>query len=98
MFFALTTRPFLSRPSAPTEVIVLENTLDGIIFPQDEIMKISIFAREHGIKLHLDGARLWHVVAEKAIPIKDLCSPFDSVNMCFSKGLGAHFFHSSHIL
>ena len=38
--------------------------------------------------MHLDGARIWHVAAETATPIKELCDPFDSVSLCFSKGLG----------
>ncbi|KAK0456306.1 pyridoxal phosphate-dependent transferase [Armillaria borealis] len=75
--------------SAPTEVISLENTLNGTIFPQDEIIAISKFARSHDIKTHLDGARLWHVAVETGLSMKELCDPFDSVSLCFSKGLGA---------
>ena len=74
--------------SAPTEVISLENTLNGTIFPQDEIVAISDFAHSKGVKMHLDGARLWHVAIETATPMKELCDPFDSVSLCFSKGLG----------
>lgn len=74
--------------SAPTHVIVLENTLNGAIFPQEEIIKVSEFARKEGIKMHLDGARLWHVAAETGTSMEDLCNPFDSVSLCFSKGLG----------
>jgi len=74
---------------APTKVVALENTLNGTIFPQDEIVAISNFAHSHGIKMHLDGARIWHVAIESQTPIKTLCDPFDSVSLCFSKGLGA---------
>ena len=74
--------------SAPTCVIALENTLNGSIFPQGEIIKISDFARREGIAMHLDGARLWHVAAETGTSMKELCDPFDSVSLCFSKGLG----------
>ncbi len=38
--------------------------------------------------MHLDGARIWHVAAETGTPLKELCDPFDSVSLCFSKGLG----------
>jgi len=76
--------------SAPTRVIALENTLHGTIFPQEEIINISEFARKEGIKMHLDGARLWHVAAETGTSIKELCDPFDSVSLCFSKGLGEY--------
>ncbi|KAI0374394.1 hypothetical protein BV20DRAFT_961545 [Pilatotrama ljubarskyi] len=75
--------------SAPTEVISLENTLNGTIFPQDEIVRISDYAHSVGVKMHLDGARLWHVAAETGTSMKELCAPFDSVSLCFSKGLGA---------
>jgi len=74
---------------APTEVVALENTLNGTIFPQEEIIAISEFVHSHGKKMHLDGARLWHVAAETEVPLKELCDPFDSVSLCFSKGLGA---------
>lgn len=74
---------------APTSVISLENTLDGTIFPLSEVRKISAFARENNIKIHLDGARLWEAVAANAGTLKEYCALFDSVNLCFSKGLGA---------
>lgn len=74
---------------APVELISLENTLNGTIFPQDEIIRISEFARKNNLKMHLDGARIWHVAAETGTPISELCAPFDSVSLCFSKGLGA---------
>ncbi|KAF9055494.1 hypothetical protein BDZ89DRAFT_1056072 [Hymenopellis radicata] len=75
--------------SAPTAVISLENTLNGTIFPQDEIIAISKFARSQDVNMHLDGARLWHVAAETGKSMEELCEPFDSVSLCFSKGLGA---------
>ncbi|KAJ7225742.1 pyridoxal phosphate-dependent transferase [Mycena pura] len=74
---------------APTEVVALENTLNGTIFPQDEIIAISEHVHSLGKKMHLDGARVWHVIAETETPLKELCDPFDSVSLCFSKGLGA---------
>ncbi|EJD55442.1 hypothetical protein AURDEDRAFT_109769 [Auricularia subglabra TFB-10046 SS5] len=75
--------------TAVTRVISLENTLNGTIFPQEEIVAISEYAHSVGVLMHLDGARLWHVAAETGTPLRELCAPFDSVNMCFSKGLGA---------
>jgi threonine aldolase len=47
--------------AAPTAVVSLENTLNGTIFPQEEIVKIKEGLQPLGIKLHLDGARLWNV-------------------------------------
>ncbi|KAJ8084274.1 hypothetical protein PM082_003042 [Marasmius tenuissimus] len=74
---------------AETAIVSLENTLNGTIFPQEEIVAISDYARSQNVKMHLDGARLWHVAAETGTPLEELCRPFDSVSLCFSKGLGA---------
>lgn len=75
--------------TAPTKVISLENTLGGTIMPIEEIRKISEFARQHGIKMHLDGARLWNASAATDVTIKEYCQYFDTVSLCISKGLGA---------
>lgn len=80
--------PLTTFDRAPTRVIAVENTLNGSIFPQEEILAISAFAKSEGIKMHLDGARLWHVAAETGTTLEELCRPFDSVALCFSKGLG----------
>lgn len=79
---------------APTRIVSLENTLSGTILPQEEILTIrkgldELKAQGHDIKLHLDGARLWNVSAATGKSMKELCEPFDSVSLCFSKGLGA---------
>ncbi|KAF2433398.1 aromatic amino acid beta-eliminating lyase/threonine aldolase [Tothia fuscella] len=73
----------------PTTVISLENTLNGNIMPLEEVKKISAFARENGVIMHLDGARLWEAVAAGAGELKEYCSYFDTASLCFSKGLGA---------
>lgn len=75
--------------AAPTKVISLENTLHGTLMPIEEIARISAFAKENNIKLHLDGARLWNAAAETGISIKEYCSYFDSVSLCLSKSIGA---------
>ena len=75
--------------ACPTKVISLENTLRGIIMPLDEVRRISAFAREHDIKMHLDGARLWEVAAAGAGSLSEYGKCFDSISLCFSKGLGA---------
>jgi threonine aldolase len=80
----------------PTRVITLENTFRGIIMPLSETRRICEFAHQNGIKVHLDGARLWEAVTAGAQSpearislLKEYCSLFDTVTMCFSKGLGA---------
>ncbi|KAK3695124.1 pyridoxal phosphate-dependent transferase [Podospora appendiculata] len=75
--------------TCPTRVISLENTLNGLIMPLAEVKRIAAFAREHGIRLHLDGARLWEVVAAGGGSLSDFAAHFDTVSLCFSKGLGA---------
>ncbi|MBI3586161.1 MAG: aminotransferase class I/II-fold pyridoxal phosphate-dependent enzyme [Ignavibacteriales bacterium] len=75
-----------------TSLICLENTHNsggGTIYPLDEIKSISAFAKTRGISLHLDGARLWNVWAATGIHPKEYAQYFDSVAVCFSKGLGA---------
>ncbi|KAF2831678.1 hypothetical protein CC86DRAFT_282881 [Ophiobolus disseminans] len=75
--------------ACPTRVISLENTLNGAVMPLSEVRRISAWAREHGIIMHLDGARLWEAVAAGAGTLKEFCAEFDSISLCFSKGLGA---------
>jgi threonine aldolase len=75
-----------------TRVICVENTHNragGTIFPIEEIKKISAFCKEHGIIFHLDGARLWNASVATGIPVTEWAQYFDSVSVCFSKGLGA---------
>lgn len=50
---------------APTRLISLENTLSGMVFPQEEIEKIAAVAKEHDLLMHLDGARIWEAAAKK---------------------------------
>ncbi len=76
----------------PTALICLENTHNragGTIYPLEEIQKIARLARKRGIRLHLDGARLWNASVATGISLKEYCQYFDSVSLCFSKGLGA---------
>ena len=75
----------------PTRLISLENTLGGTILPLKDCLEISQWAHAQTppIHMHLDGARLWEAVAAGAGALKEYCACFDSVTMCFSKGLGA---------
>ncbi|KAI9709370.1 MAG: hypothetical protein M1820_003490, partial [Bogoriella megaspora] len=75
--------------ACPTKVISLENTLGGTILPLEECQRISAWAKERGILMHLDGARLWEACAAGAGSLEEYCACFDSVSLCFSKGLGA---------
>ena len=75
----------------PTRLISLENTLAGTILPLKDCQELSQWAHAQTptIHMHLDGARLWEAVAAGAGSLKEYCACFDSVTMCFSKGLGA---------
>ncbi len=78
--------------SVRTRLICLENTHNrggGRIYPLDKIEAIGEWARKQQLKMHLDGARLWNAVAATGIPEKTWADSFDSVSVCFSKGLGA---------
>ncbi|MEK9137795.1 MAG: low-specificity L-threonine aldolase [Bacteroidota bacterium] len=75
-----------------TRLICIENTHNragGTIIPMATIKEIHALARNEGIRLHLDGARLWNASAETGISPKEYASYFDSVSVCLSKGLGA---------
>eukprot|EP00002_Diphylleia_rotans_P016434 TRINITY_DN3198_c0_g2_i2.p1 TRINITY_DN3198_c0_g2~~TRINITY_DN3198_c0_g2_i2.p1 ORF type:complete len:349 (+),score=73.02 TRINITY_DN3198_c0_g2_i2:50-1096(+) len=70
-------------------VIALENTIGGLVMPIEEIQCISEYAKSKNMKMHLDGARLWNANVKTGISIKEYCQYFDTVSLCFSKGLGA---------
>ncbi len=75
-----------------TRLICLENTHNrggGSIWPMELIGEITALAEERHLSMHLDGARLWNASAATGIPERDYARHFDSVSVCFSKGLGA---------
>jgi threonine aldolase len=75
-----------------TTAIAIENTHNfggGTIQPADQVNAIIELARSAGLALHLDGARLWNAHVATGISLHDLASPFDTVSVCLSKGLGA---------
>ncbi len=75
-----------------TRLICLENTHNrggGSIWPMERIGEIAALAEERHLSMHLDGARLWNASAATGIPERDYARHFDSVSVCFSKGLGA---------
>ncbi len=74
---------------ARTRLLALENTFHGKLIPQDYIVAAAAFAREHGLGVHLDGARVCNASVASGKSIDELCAPFDTVSICFSKGLGA---------
>ena len=74
---------------ARSRLLCLENTTWGKILPDGYIEKARAFADENGLLMHLDGARIFHAEVESETPAFDLAAHFESVSVCFSKGLGA---------
>lgn len=75
-----------------TRIVALENTHNrggGRVFPIEKIEAISRWARGAGLIMHLDGARLWNAIVATGIAAKTWASHFDTLSVCFSKGLGA---------
>ncbi|XP_048759557.1 uncharacterized protein LOC125669151 [Ostrea edulis] len=74
-----------------TRLICIENTHNycgGKVVPVSYMKKVYELAQEHGLKVHLDGARLMHAATALGVQPSDITNCVDSVNMCFSKGLG----------
>ncbi len=74
-----------------SRLIWVENTHNrsgGTIFPQPQIHKLRELADRKGLKMHLDGARIWNAAVALKISERELAAPFDSVSCCLSKGLG----------
>jgi threonine aldolase len=77
---------------APATLVCLENTHNragGRILPQSLADQIGRRAHERGLRVHLDGARLWNTHIATGLPLKELAAPADTVTVCFSKALGA---------
>ena len=82
---------------AKTKLLALENTWGGKVLPQSYLNEFSAFALQKGLARHLDGARLFNAAVAQAAALgtspydeaKRIAQCFDSVSVCFSKGLGA---------
>ncbi len=74
---------------ARTRLLALENTMHGKVLPLAYLAAARVFTREHGLALHLDGARLYNAAVKLGVPVREISQHFDSVSICLSKGLGA---------
>ena len=74
---------------ARTRLLALENTMQGKVLPTEYLAAASRLTREHGLALHLDGARLYNAAVKLGVDAGDITRHFDSVSVCLSKGLGA---------
>ncbi|MGH7730417.1 MAG: threonine aldolase family protein, partial [Candidatus Eiseniibacteriota bacterium] len=77
---------------ARASLLCLENTHNrygGAILPLERLQALAAVARERGLRVHLDGARLWNASVATGVPVREWAARVDSLMMCFSKGLGA---------
>ena len=65
------------------------NTAGGKVYPLEDFAAVAAAAREMGLRVHLDGARLFNAQAATGIPAREWCEHTDTVSVCSSKGLGA---------
>lgn len=73
---------------AKTRLLALENTWGGSILPLGYIEQATALAKKKGLATHLDGARLFNAAVGSRTPVQQIAQHFDSVSVCFSKGLG----------
>lgn len=74
-----------------TRLVSLENTMNrggGACWPDQAIREIYELTRTQQLGMHLDGARLWNAIVKTGTPAHFYGSHFDSISLCFSKGLG----------
>lgn len=83
------------RPDDPhyarTRLVCVENTHNaggGTVWTREELAEVESAARENGLALHLDGARMMNAASASGRPAREVAAPFDSVTLCLSKGLG----------
>ncbi len=77
---------------APTGAIAVEQTHNmagGTVYPMRTLCEIRDGARERGIRIHMDGARIFNASAAMGIPVHEIAAPADTVMFCLSKALGA---------
>jgi len=77
---------------ARTALLCLENTHNrggGAVYPPDRVTELCELAHANGVRVHLDGARIFNAAVRLGRSVRDLTSEFDSLSFCFSKGLGA---------
>jgi threonine aldolase len=75
-----------------TALVAIENSHNrsgGRLWPQAQARAVSERAHALGLSTHLDGARIWNASVASGVEVATLCAPFDTVSVCFSKGLGA---------
>lgn len=74
-----------------TRLVCVENTTNhggGVAYPLEQMARIGKWSRDHGLKTHIDGARIFNACIAKGYSAKEFVSHADTISICFSKGLG----------
>jgi threonine aldolase len=74
-----------------SKLVCVENSANrggGTVWPLARLREVSEAAREHSLRLHLDGARVWNAAVALGVDVREITRHFDSVSFCLSKGLG----------
>ncbi|WP_456295338.1 low-specificity L-threonine aldolase [Vibrio sp. AK197] len=74
---------------ARTKLLSLENTINGKVLPLHYMAQAREFTNQHGLSLHLDGARVYNAAIALNVDIREIAQYFDSMTVCLSKGLAA---------
>jgi threonine aldolase len=83
---------FMPATQPPIKLLCVENTHNiggGTVWSMERTLAVAEVARGRGLALHLDGARLWNAAVATGVAEAEYAAPFDTVSVCFSKGLGA---------
>ncbi|CAM9977123.1 unnamed protein product [Ectocarpus sp. 4 AP-2014] len=82
-----------NNPCFPvSRLVTVENThaqRGGKVLPIEFLDDLAVLAQDEGLRVHMDGARLWNAAAASGLPLSRITAGVDSVSVCFSKGLGA---------
>lgn len=74
-----------------SRLVTLENTMNrggGVVWPLAQIEAVAVLARQRGLRLHIDGARIWNAAVRLGVTPAAIAQHADTVSCCFSKGLG----------
>lgn len=81
----------INKPHVPkSTLVIIENTMNaggGTVWPVESMNEVVSMAKEYNLKTHLDGARLFNAAIASKTDVKALAHNFDSITICFSKGL-----------
>ena len=97
-------QPTASMPAhlfQPVTLVAVENTHNaagGTVWPKDRLDDVVTTSRSLGLATHLDGARLWNAAVASGVPESEWAAGFDTVSVCFSKGLGSALVGSAEIV